>query len=300
MTPGDEERSSGKRFERVLVLGASGLLGGALVTELARRGIACFAPTRREMDLAETGAIGRALEAAAPDAVLNAAAFTDVTRAETPECRDIVLRVNRDAPSALSRACGDAGVPFVLFSTDYVFDGSRHVPYVEEDPPAPLQVYGLSKLEAERAVLEAHPRALIVRTSTLFGPGRHRRPTFVDTVLRMARQMPVVGIVESPVASPTYTPDLAAAALDLLEAGATGVVHAVNEGAASRLELARAVVEGAGLSGIVEVRVQPEPPGGALWPRFSALSGARFARIAGRPLRAWRDALSEYLEIPRP
>lgn len=295
-----DERSSRPRFERVLVLGASGLLGGALVRELTRRGMACFAPSRRELDLSSAESLPRALGAVEPDAVLNAAAFTDIARAEAPETRDEVMRVNLDAPRALAAFCREGGIPFVHFSTDYVFDGSKVAPYGEEDVPAPLQGYGKSKLDGERSVLDAHPRALVIRTSSLFGPGSHRRPVFVDTVLRLARQMHGVGLAETPVASPTYTLDLARASVDLLEAEAAGVVHVANGGACSRVVLARAILEEAGLSGMVEVRTEPDPSGGPPRPPFSALAVARAETLLGRPLRSWRAALAEYLEVPRP
>lgn len=284
----------------MLVLGASGLLGGALVRELTRRGMACFAPSRRELDLSSVGNLPRALGAVEPDAVLNAAAFTDIARAEAPESRDEVTRVNLDAPKALAAFCREGGIPFVHFSTDYVFDGSKGAPYGEGDAPAPLQGYGRSKLDGERSALDAHGRALVIRTSSLFGPGSHRRPVFVDTVLRLARQMHAVGLAETPVASPTYTLDLARASVDLLEAEAAGVVHVANGGACSRVTLAQAILEEAGLSGMVEVRTEPDPPGGPPRPPFSALSVARAETLLGRPLRSWRAALAEYLEVPRP
>ncbi len=284
----------------MLVLGGSGLLGEALVTELASRGVACFAPPRRDLDLASAPALGSALDSFAPDAVVNAAAFTDVARAETPDAREEVWGVNRDGPATLAALCRGRDIPLMHFSTDYVFDGSKGAPYDEEDAPTPLQTYGRSKLEGERAVLDAGGRVLVIRTSNLFGPGSHRRPVFVDTVLRLGRQMPILGLAEASVASPTYTRDLARASVDLLESEASGVVHVANDGACSRLALARAVLEEVGLAGIVEVRAEAGAPGTPPRPPFSALAVARAAAILGRSMRSWREALAEYLEVPRP
>jgi len=135
------------------------------------------------------------LATVAPSAVINASAFTDVAAAERPENRETVLRLNRDAPALLARTCAGRGIPLVHVSTDYVFDGRSRRPYREDDPTHPLQVYGASKLEGELGVLAAHPSALIVRTSTLFGPATRSRPNFVDAILAQALRSEVVSVV---------------------------------------------------------------------------------------------------------
>jgi dTDP-4-dehydrorhamnose reductase len=290
-------RAGTSRAGGVLLLGGSGLLGVSLVAVLVHRGWPFAAPSPGELDLERIERIVPALEALRPDAVVNAAAWTGVARAEDPTLRDRVYRMNRDAPEALAHGCRKLGIPIVHVSTDYVFDGSKASPYVEDDPPNPLQVYGRSKLEGERAVLSAHPGSLVVRTSTLFGPGAVR-PSYVDAILRQARQSPVIQVVELPRSSPTYAPHLAEAIVELLDGGARGVVHAVNSGDCTRLELARAVVEEAGFGGTVEVRVRPDQPGGTPRPPYSVLDTARLAARIGSPLRPWRSALAEYLEVP--
>jgi dTDP-4-dehydrorhamnose reductase len=234
-----------------------------------------------------------ALQRLRPAAVLNAAGFTDVARAERPEHRAELELLNRDAPAALARACARLGLPLVQLSTDYVFDGSRRTPYVEDDLPAPLQAYGRSKLEGERAVLAELPGALVARTSTLYGSGARTRPHYVDAVLRQARQAERLEVVRTPVASPTYAPDLAAALIDLLDAEAGGVVHVANDGQCSRLELARQAVAAAGLP--VPVEERPETAGSLSRPAFCALDCSRFRQLCGRPLRPWEAALREYV-----
>jgi dTDP-4-dehydrorhamnose reductase len=279
----------------ILVLGRSGLLGGAMASLLNRLGRPHSTPSRAELDVGRPESIASGLEAVAPDAVVNAAAFTDVNAAELPEHRDEVFSLNRDGPEALGRACASRGIRLVHVSTDYVFDGSKGKPYVEDDPTGPLQVYGRSKLEGERRVVAAFPEALIVRTSTLYGAGRPARPHYVDAIASQARERRRLEVVEKPVASPTYASDLAEAILALLDARATGVVHAVNRGACSRLELARAIVESIGLESAVEVGTRPEPEGVLRRPAFSALSTARLESLTGHSPRTWRAALDDYL-----
>jgi len=276
-----------------VVIGASGLLGRALCHELAARGLPHAAPPRERLDLADTERILPTLERLGPSAVINAAGFTDVAQAERPEHRAELDRLNRAAPAALARACAALGRPLVQLSTDYVFDGAQETPYLEDDPPAPLQAYGRSKLEGEQAVLRELPTALVARTSTLYGPPARPRLHYVDAVLRQARRAGGLKVVRTPVASPTYAPDLAAALLDLLDAGAGGVVHVANAGQCSRLELAREAVAAAGWPVTVEER--PEPAGSLARPPFCALDCSRFRRLCGRPLRPWDEALREYV-----
>lgn len=284
-----------KATERpIILLGASGMLGSALLHELRSRGLAHRAPMRSDLALDDED-VETALAACAPSAVLNAAAYTDVARAELRSEAAVVRRLNRDGPGRVAGACRRMGIPFVHVSTDYVFDGRKNRPYTEDDPPAPLQVYGWSKLEGERAVVAAHPDALIVRTSTLYGPGRELRPHYVTAVLRQARERQRLDLVRLPVSCPTYSVDLARGLLDLLAARATGVVHVVNEGGCSRLELAREALR---LSGLVESTVVLErstPPGPPRRPPYTVLDGSCFRRWTGRAMRPWREALADYL-----
>jgi dTDP-4-dehydrorhamnose reductase len=282
----------------VLVLGAGGLLGEALVRALTAHGLEYAAPRRAELDLAgllRTDALDRRLEQLDPRAVLNASAYTDVARSELPAEREAVYALNRDVPAALARWCARRGRGLIHVSTDYVFDGRARRPYREDDPVNPLQVYGRSKLAGEDAVREALPTAVVARTSTLYGPGRRRRPHYVDAVLRQAHEYGKLRVVRPPVSSPTYAPDLAEALLELLGAGADGLFHTVNAGACSRYELACAAVRLAGLSDRVDVGERPEEPGGLARPAYSVLDATRYAELTGRPVRSWDEALREYL-----
>ena len=279
----------------ILVLGGSGLLGEALQAELTARGREWHAPGRDVLDLADDRSIEHWFQGSQASAVINAAAYTDVTRAEIPSERTEVFRLNRDAPAKLAEICHGRGIDLVFVSTDFVFDGSGGQPYDEGHVPSPLQLYGRSKLEGERAVLEAHPGALIVRTSTLYGPGRRGRPHYVDAILDQAGRRDRIDVVRTPVSSPTYTPDLAHALVALLEVRAGGVVHVVNDGACSRLELARETVRLAGAAGRVVVAERPESNEGPQRPAYSVLDAGRYIELCGSPLRSWQRALADYV-----
>jgi len=284
----------------VCVLGGTGLLGRAVAAELTRRGRAFIAPPRAALDLADAAAIGGRIEALRPSAIVNLAGFTDVAAAERPENRSAATALNAVLPGLLAAACARLAIPFVHVSTDYVFDGAKRAPYLEDDPVNPAQVYGATKLEGETAAIAGNPRVLIVRVSTLYGPGRPQRPAYVDAILAQARARAAEGggaieVVEPPVASPTYAPDVAPALVELMDRCAIGIVHVVNDGAASRLELATAAVALAGFGERVTVRVRPEPPSGLRRPAYSVLDTAKLLGLIGRKLPPWRDGLARYV-----
>jgi dTDP-4-dehydrorhamnose reductase len=158
-----------------------------------------------------------------------------------------------------------------------------------------LQFYGRTKLDGERAVLDTHPGALVVRTSTVFGRNRRGGSNYIAAVLAQARKTEILEVVRPPVSSPTYATDLAEALLDLLAAGATGLVHVVNGGGCSRLELATEAVRAAGLADRIEVRERPAPAGGVSRPEYSVLDTSRFTEWTGRSMRPWQQAVSDYV-----
>lgn len=285
----------------ILILGGTGLLGRATAKELTRRGRAFTAPAHAALDLARLTEIGGHLDALRPAAVLNLAAFTDVGGAERPENHAAATLLNADLPGVLAAETARLAIPLVHVSTDYVFDGEKTTPYLEDDPVNPTQVYGATKLAGEEEARAANPAVLILRVSTLYGPDRAHRPAYVDAILAQARARAAEGggvleVVVPPVSSPTYAPDVAPALIDLLDRGVTGVVHTVGDGAASRLELATAAVELAGFSDRVAVRSRPEPPNSLKRPAYSVLDTSKLASLIGRKLPPWRDALGRYIE----
>lgn len=223
----------------VLVTGSTGTLGGAFARICEKRGLQCRAFGRGDLDIADGNAVRESLIKIKPWAVINAAGYVKVDDAESS--RELCFRENVTGAETLASACADAGIPLVTFSSDLVFDGTASSPYLESHAPAPLNVYGNSKAEAEKRVLNAHDGALIVRSSAFFGPWDESN--FVIRVLRRASAGHEVKVDGNGTVSPTYVPDLVNASLDLLIDGETGVWHLTNRGAVTWFDLARMAAE---------------------------------------------------------
>lgn len=235
---------------RVLITGATGTLGRAFARICARRGLEHVLLGRGEMDIADPASVDTALARYRPWAVINTAGYVRVLDAEHE--RDRCLRENMTGAQTVAAACARAALPLLTFSSDLVFDGDLGRPYVESDAPRPQGVYGASKAQAEARVLGAWPEALVVRTSAFFGPwDRHN---FVHAVLTRLRAAQPFTAPDNVIVSPTYVPDLAHAALDLLLDGEQGVWHVANRGAVSWYELAVRAAEEARLAASLVMR----------------------------------------------
>ena len=217
----------------VLLLGGSGQVGTALAKQLDR----VTAPPSAQFDLrdASRDSIKRLIDEARPGVVINCAAYTAVDKAESQVA--VANLVNGSAVGLLAEISADSGLPFVSFSTDYVFDGRSTLPYVESSTPNPINVYGQSKLMGERLAIAGNPRTLIIRTSWVIS-GTHGN--FVATMMRLAREGRPTRVVNDQYGSPTVADDLAMATIEAVEAGATGVLHLTNQGATTWFDLARA------------------------------------------------------------
>ncbi len=271
---------------RVIITGASGQLGRALLDALASHDP--MPVTRPEFDVAEPAVVDR-LAGLEPDLIIHAAAMTDVDGCERdPEA---AFRVNALGTQHVALACQRAGCPMVYISTDYVFDGTKGEPYWEFDEPNPISVYGASKLAGERYVQALLDRFYIVRTAWLYGPGGRN---FVTKIVELARTRDELAVVTNEVGSPTYTPDLADAIVRLIQHPLYGVYHLVNEGACSRFEFARAVVKLVGLEGVC-VRPTESFPRLARPPAYAPLRNFVAATQLGIVLRPWGEALRDYL-----
>jgi dTDP-4-dehydrorhamnose reductase len=270
----------------ILLTGGSGQLGTAIRS--LRHDL--VAPSRAEFDLSRPGELSDRLALIRPTAIVNCAAYTAVDRAEDEP--DLAMVVNATAVRALAEYAAGAGIPFVTFSTDYVFDGRADSPYVESSPTAPVNAYGRSKEQGERAALAAHPGALVVRSSWVIS-ATHRN--FVTTILGRANAGPV-NVVSDQLGCPTYAPDLAAATLAAFDTGATGILHLTNQGPTSWYELARTACN---LAGIDPNRVRPissgEYPTRAARPRYSVLGTERLPDLGLSPLRRWDEALESLI-----
>jgi dTDP-4-dehydrorhamnose reductase len=259
----------------VLILGASGRLGRALARvypDAHRAG--------HELDIVDPESVRRAMGRLEPSLVFNCAAFTDVDASE--EATDLATAVNGLGAGYVAAACAEIGATLVHISTDYVFSGTQDG-YVETDPPAPINAYGRSKAFGEARVQAAEGDWRIVRTSRLFGPGEN---DFASQMRTRSLIKPVVPVIADEWSRFTYLPELASRLQDVV-AAPPGVYHLTNEGAVSWYGFARALIPNAAPVSASACR----PRGGrALRPRCSALMNTRL-----RPLRPWREALSEYI-----
>lgn len=313
-----------------LITGGGGQLGQCLTAAVqAREGeVLVAALDHSEFDIGRPGALADLLRSGRfgrPDILVNAAAFTAVDRCESEEA--VAWRINAEAPGWLAEDCRAAGIDCVHVSTDYVFNGTASEPYSEAASLEPRTAYGRSKAEGERRVLQALPRAMVVRTSWVFGPGRN----FVGAILRQARRREG-GLDEGPLrvvsdqcGSPTYAADLAGGILDLAtlafgrtpadgedesraapgvaaarrkggeRSEMTGIFHLSNSGRTTWLEFARSILE---LTGYAHLALEPLATADlnlpAERPAWSVLGCERAARL-GIGLRPWREALADYL-----
>lgn len=228
---------------KLIITGGTGTLGRALSRVCEQRSLAHELLSRADMDIADEASVERALGSKRPWAVINAAGYVRVADAarESERC----FRENAGGAEVLARACAKLGIPYVTFSSDLVFDGSLGRAYVESDRVSPLCVYGSSKAEAERRVMQVFPDALVVRTSAFFGPWD--RYNFVHMVLRELAAGRTIEAHGDVLVSPTYVPDLAHAALDLLIDRVNGIWHLTNQGVTSWHEFAERVAREAGM-----------------------------------------------------
>lgn len=289
---------------RILLTGGSGQVGWELQRTLSPLA-EVVAPAREELDLSDLEGLRRAVHHIRPEVVVNAAAYTDVDRAEREQ--EIAHRINAEAPAVLAEEARRIGACLVHYSTDYVFDGRKGEPYTEEDTPNPLNAYGRSKLEGEQAVQQVGGAYVVLRTSWVYSL---RRPCFVTRILESARTQPVIRVVADQVGSPTWCRSLAEASAMLLAmmrvkgmawlTEHSGLYHLACGGASSRLEWARTVLEfGRGLGDQAAPELVPlgseDFPSAALRPGFSALASDRFAQVFALCLPGWREALRQAL-----
>jgi dTDP-4-dehydrorhamnose reductase len=272
---------------RILVTGAGGQVGSEVAAHLPHHQV--LALDRAACDLSDRHSVEQAVAAAAPAAVVNCAAWTDVDGCEADPERAVL--VNALGVRHLAAACGRAGAHLVHVSTDYVFSGDKDGPYDEWDEPGPRSVYGRSKLGGELELARHAGSWAVARTSWVFG---RRGRNFVDTIVGRARDGAPLRVVDDQQGCPTYAPDLAGALARLAVSRLPGVYHVTNQGACTWHDLAAAAVELAGLDpSVVGTMTTAELGRPAPRPANSVLSGAAWAAAGLPPLRPWREALAE-------
>ena len=295
------------RNPRILIVGNAGQLGRELERIFAGVG-PMVAVDRESVDLAEADQTRALVSRAAPDLILNAAAYTAVDRAESE--RDLAYAINEQAPRVLAQEALQRSALLVHYSTDYVFDGSKPEPWIETDAPNPLNVYGASKLAGERAVANIGGKYLIFRTSWVYGPHGNN---FLLTMLRLARERDRLSIVDDQVGAPTTSIALARATHAIVTGilagriGApqdwAGLYHMTCAGATSWFGFAQAIFTRAAVLGVKAPALTPiatkDYPTPAARPRNSVLSNAKLRARFGVELPPWESALDETLEAMR-
>jgi dTDP-4-dehydrorhamnose reductase len=282
--------------KRAAVFGGGGQLGTELVRELSGRGYQVTAWDRRSLDITDARKVEDALVALDPEVVLNAAAYNQVDVAEEEPCA--AYEVNALAVRHMAVVCRQIDARLVHFSTDYVFDGGASRPYTEQDPTHPLGAYAVSKLAGELYAQAYLDRAVIVRTSGVFGPGalRTARGNFVELMLRLAQSAQPIRVVSDHVASPTYAPLLAARTIDLLERKLSGVFHVGGGTPISWFDWAGIIFRRAGLNPQVQAVTERSYRTPARRPKYSALANSKFESCGLEPMPPLEQALDLYFE----
>ncbi len=275
---------------KILVLGYKGMLGTDLVNDLggahdvAGKDIEDFDITSASecMDLiGQSGA----------DVVINAAAYTNVDGCETDKTG--CFSANADGVKNVAIACRVSGIKMVHFSTDYVFNGTKNNPYVEDDACSPINTYGSSKLKGEEYLKEISDNYLLIRTSWLYG--KHGR-NFVGSIVERAEKTGKLEVVDDQTGSPTYTVDLAAAVRILIEGGHRGVFHLTNRGTCTWYQFALKILEYRDMRDVSIAPIQSAQLGScAPRPEYSVLSCRKFADATHRTMRFWQIALKDYM-----
>jgi dTDP-4-dehydrorhamnose reductase len=272
---------------RALVTGG----GGQLASDLEEQLTDVRALSRAELDITDDDAVATAFEDAAPDVVFNCAAFHNVDVCETEEDRS--FEVNARAVKRLAQRCEASGAALVHLSTNYVFDGTRPEPYAEDDRPNPRSIYALSKLAGEYAALAYCSKALVARSSGLYG--RHgsasKGGNFVQRMIARAREQGQLKMVADQRLNPTFTADLASGLIEAVEEGSTGILHVTNSGECSWYEFTVEIMRLAEID--VPIEAVETTPGGVDRPLNGVLARSRTDTPR---LRSWQDALAAYLQ----
>lgn len=279
---------------KTLVIGATGQLGQDLLKAL---GDGAIGLGHGDIDVTDGVGVSRIIREKQPDWVINTAAFHRVDDCELNPT--LSFAVNATGAANVARAAKEVGAGVVFYSTDYVYDGAgraRNTPHTERDAPTPLNVYGISKQAGEQLVALANARHIVIRSSGLYGTATSRKGwTFPELMINKARTEGKLKVVTDQALSPTYTHDLAATTLALMQRDATGLFNLTSGGECSWHEFASATLDLAGIDIDIEPSTTVQNPGKAIRPTYSAMDSVRLAEFGVEPMRPWREALSHYL-----
>ena len=282
-------------MKTMLVVGSQGMLAHDLLAlfEQVRieENLRVLAGDLPELDITDSDKLSRYVRECNPDVIINCAAYTDVDGCESN--RDKAMEVNGAGAGNLARAANDVGARLVHVSTDFVFDGTREGAYREEDEPAPIGAYGLSKLEGEKQVSSTARDYLIVRTAWLFGV---HRMCFPRAIIDKAKRGENIEVVDDQRGSPTHTVDLAQAMWRLVQTDAKGLFHAAGSGSCTWFEFAEEICRQAGFDVTIEPLDSEQTSHAARRPANSVLDSSRLAEATGYEFPSWRQSLGIFLD----
>lgn len=280
---------------KILITGCNGQLGNEIqLLEKQHPQHTFFNTDVAELDITNPEAIGKFVEENHIDGIVNCAAYTAVDKAESDT--DFCRKLNADAPGYLAEAIERQGGWMIQISTDYVFDGTQHTPYREDDATCPNSVYGRTKLEGEENVTSRCRRSMVIRTAWLYSTFGNN---FVKTMLRLGREKPELGVIFDQIGTPTYARDLAVAIFAAIKKGVVpGIYHFSNEGVASWYDFTLAIHR---LAGIDSCRVRPihttDYPTPATRPHYSVLDKSKIKETFGIEIPHWETSLAECIAL---
>ena len=278
---------------KILVTGVRGQLGHDVANELEKRGIEAVGVDIQEMDITDAESVDRVIREASPQAVIHCAAYTAVDAAEENE--DACRRINVEGTRNIAKVCRELDIRMMYISTDYVFDGTAHIPYTEECDPCPNSVYGTTKLEGEYEVLNHCEKSVVIRTAWLYSTFGNN---FVKTMIRLGKERDSLGVIFDQVGTPTYANDLAQAIFAIINKGIVpGVYHFSNEGVCSWYDFTVAIHR---LAGITSCKVKPlhtsEYPTRANRPAYSVLDKTKIKTTFGIEIPHWEESLKRCID----
>lgn len=279
---------------KIAIIGANGQLGSDLVKELsAVHQIVEW--NHADIEITDIDSVNSAVKAVSPDLIINTAAYHVVPQAEKDP--NAAFAVNGTGTLNLARVSQDLSIRLLHYSTDYVFDGQKQAPYVEEDSPNPLNVYAVTKLSGEQFALNYSDRSWVVRVSGIYGkvPCRAKGGNFVTTMLKLAKEKPEVRVVNDEVLTPTPTADIAKATAALIQTDAYGLYHMSSEGQVSWYEFARAIWDTMGLTTPLYPASVKDFPVTVKRPFYSVMENKALKKLAISEMNDWKSGLINFL-----
>ena len=276
--------------ENVLLTGADGQLGQDFQKLFDKLGIKYTATDYRELDVTDKEKVKEFIDNKNFTMIINCAAYNNVDKAE--EESEKCYALNSHVPKYLAEICKEKNIVFVTYSTDFVFDGEKEIPYIEEDIPNPLSIYSKAKLEGERYSLE-YEKSFVIRTSWVFGMGNNN---FCKQVINWSKGKDKLRIVDDQISSPTYSKDLAEYSWKLVQTDKYGLYHLSNDGEASKFEQAQYILKKIGWKGILERAKTEEFPLPAKRAEYSKLDSSKIEKIINKKIPHWKTGIDKFLE----